>query len=100
MYPRSNQSFPIFSHICQNRRLLGSGNVRMLLNPKRLQQKVSMHFPTAQSVLNNISKIHKTLEFSILDLPLKSTSNYYMLPQNAVSRIMGFTRNSSLLVEV
>ena len=57
MYPRSNQSFPIFSHICQNGRLLGSGNARMLLNPKKLQQKVSMHFPTAQSLLNNILKI-------------------------------------------
>ena len=38
--------------------------------------------------------------FSSLDLPLKSISNYYILPQNAVSRIMGFTWNSSLLVEV
>ena len=57
MYPRSDQSFPIFSHICQNRRLLGSGNVRMLLNPKRLQQKVSMHFPTAQNLMNNIKNL-------------------------------------------
>ena len=58
MYPRSDQSFPIFSHICQNGRLLGSGNARMLLNPKKLQQKVSMHFPTAQSLLNNMLKTY------------------------------------------
>ena len=55
--PTLQLKFPYFKPYLPNRRLLGSGNVRMLLNPKRLQQKVSMHFPTAQSLLNNISKI-------------------------------------------
>ena len=66
MYPRSDQSFPIFSHICQNGRLLGSGNVRMLLIPKKLQQKVSMHFPTAQSLRYNIELCENALNKNLL----------------------------------